>query len=666
MTDGRAERLRVLRVSSGYFSTLRSPLRLGRDFDRDDETGTRRVVLSDTVWRTHFGANPSIVGTTIRLSGEPYEVAGVAPPGFEDPIAPDVAAWIPYALARDTYEENNSLTAIGRLRNGVTLEQAQAELATLTPPMQERWPAAKKSAIVAMPLHEELVASARGAAAPGVRRGGARSARRLRERRQPRARARDRPRARVRRARRAGLGPVAARAPAPGREPRAGVPRRRGRTRPGGRRNSSAAGARSRRAATARTRSASTRRADVRAGGDGGDRGGLRDCPGSPAGRDVAGRSAAPAVASATGTRGLARLRGTLAAAQVALALTLVAGAGVLLASFHRLQQVDLGVRVDRVLTFEVNLPTARYDEARRASFQEELAGRLETIPGVTAAGGISRLPATGSYHPWNTQIRTGPLAGTPIDRSRFAMQQRVVSGDLFAAFGIPVLAGRSFDVATMRARRIGPSSARTSPGSRFPACRLKACSASGSPPADGSSRSSASSATWRSMCMARRRWSSTTRIVSSRATGTGRSRRWSRPSDRRKKLLSAVRDEVARLDPELVVHRPAPMAEVVDRGTSRERFALVLMGAFAVVALALAALGLYGVLAYAVRQRSTEIGIRIALGATAGRDARSCVRQAAAVVGLGIVEAGLLVRWCLDAGSGHSRSGSRRRILES
>ena len=102
------------------------------------------------------------MGATIRLSAEPYEVAGVAPPGFEDPIAPDVAAWIPYALAKDTYEENNSLTAIGRLRDGVSVEQAQAELATLTPSMRERWPAAKKSAIVATPLREELVARARG------------------------------------------------------------------------------------------------------------------------------------------------------------------------------------------------------------------------------------------------------------------------------------------------------------------------------------------------------------------------------------------------------------------------------------------------------------------------------------------------------------------------
>ena len=100
VTGGRAERLRVLRVSSGYFSVLRSRLQLGRGFDRGDERGTRRVVLSDATWRTHFGSDPAIVGTMIRLSGRQAEVAGIASSDFEDPIAPDVAAWIPYASCR--------------------------------------------------------------------------------------------------------------------------------------------------------------------------------------------------------------------------------------------------------------------------------------------------------------------------------------------------------------------------------------------------------------------------------------------------------------------------------------------------------------------------------------------------------------------------------------
>jgi predicted permease len=645
---GRAQRLRVLRVSSGYFGVLRAHPRLGRDFDRSDETGTNRVVLSDATWRALFGGNPSIVGTTIRLSGEPYEVAGVAAPGFEDPVVPETAAWVPYPLASDTYEENYSLTAIGRLRNGVALTQAQAELATLTRPMKERWPAAQ-SAIVATSLHDQMVARARGplslvfaavalvllvACVNVANLALVRATGRVHEFAVRAALGSGRSRLvrqlLVESLVLALLGGVVGLLLA-----RAGI-----------------------QVLQVLGRQALPRLDQVSLNADVLTFALLATVATAvtfgvvPALR-LAGTSPVEALRqqsrSATGTRGLARLRGALAAVQVALALTLLAGAGVLLASFHRLQQVDLGFRVDRVLTFEVNLPSSRYDERRRASVQEELAARLAAIPGVTAAGGTSRLPATGSYHPWNTQIRSGPLAGKPLDRSRFALQQRIVSGDLFAALGIPVLAGRTFD-----ARDHADAPGRAVVSANFARVAFPGV------PLDGVVGQGIAAGREYEIVgvvgdVALDIYGAPTMVVYRAHRQFADNRNWAlmqavATEGSLEELVAAVRSEVSRLDPELVVHRPVPLADVVDRGASRERFALVLMGAFALVALALAALGLYGVLAYAVRQRATEIGIRIALGASASQVRVLVCRQAAAVVGLGIAAglcgALLLGRW--------------------
>ena len=353
----------------------------------------------------------------------------------------------------------------------------------------------------------------------------------------------------------------------------------------------------------------------------------------------------------ATSTRGQGRLRTGLAGTQLALALTLLVGAGVLLASFHRLQRVDSGFRTDGVLTFDLSLPTTRYDAGRRAAFQEELAGRLRTIPGVTAAGGISFLPATGSYHGWNTSILSGPRAGTQVaKRDGFNIQQRVVSGDTFAALEIPVLAGRTFDgrdVAGAPARAVVSASfARTAfPDVPFDAAVGQQISAGGRRleiiGVVGDVTLDVYGAPALVVYHAHRQFAGDRNWALAHVVAT------ELPIER---VLAAVRAEIASLNPDLVVHRAAPMTEVVGRGTRRERFALVLMGSFAGVSVLLAALGLYGVLAYAVRQRTQEIGIRMALGASAAQVRVTVLRQAGIVLGIGLAAgtAGALVlgRW--------------------
>jgi predicted permease len=646
--DGDGQRLRIVMVTSDYFRTLHPERLHGPGFQiedekagarREDRSGARRVVLSNTAWRARFDGDPSLIGTTIRLSAERYEVAGIAPPGFEDPIAGAVDAWVPYDLDGDTLSENNSLAVFGRLRTGVSLEQALSELAVLSESAKRRWPDAKASSIVALPLQPDVAAPSRNLLQLLVIAVGlvllvacvsvanlvlVRASGRVQEFAVRAALGSSRGRL----ARQlmieclvlagfggvTGLGLAALGVNALQTLGRDALPRL------------DSAGFNPAVLLFAAVVTMATALA----------------CGVMPALR-LAGSDPNRALMrqsrSATGTRRQGRLRSGLAAAQLALALALLAGAGVLSVSFHRLTRVDLGFRVDRVLTFDVNLPSVRYDAARRAVLQEDLARRLAAIPGVTVAGGTSRLPATGSFHAWPLYINTGPLAGTRVPQP-LDPQHRTVSGEFFKALSIPVLAGRTFDDrddpgAPMRAV-VSANLARMA----FPGMRLESVVGQriavlgrkntreiigvvGDVMIDVHGGPTAAVYSAHRQYARNRNWA-LTQVVA--ADG---------PPER---VLPLVRAVVAAIDPELVVYRAAAMTDVVGRGASRERFALVLMGTFAGVSLTLAALGLYGVLAYTVRLRAQEFGIRMALGATAAQVRTLVLRQAAFVLGAGLV----------------------------
>ena len=269
----------------------------------------------------------------------------------------------------------------------------------------------------------------------------------------------------------------------------------------------------------------------------------------------------------------------------------------------------------------------ARYSMSRLHRAKKQL-------PGVLAAGGVSKLPGTGSYHEWGTRPVTGPLAAPGTERAALSVQQRVVSGEYFRAVGMKLLQGRLFDERDVVGTPARAVIARIVADAYFPgvnAVGQKIQTADGVHEVIGvvSDVSVNTEGTMipvmyhaHAQFAGDRNWE-LTQVVSTNGDPTA--------------MIPAVRAMLAELDPELVMYKPTPLSQIIGMGIASRVFTLRILTAFALVALSLAALGLFGVLSFTVKLRTQEFGIRMALGASQGAIRNMVLRRGLMVAGVGV-----------------------------
>ncbi len=658
--EGSPERIQGASVSASLFPLLRVQPVWGRTFrPEEDQPGRDNVVLlSRGLWQRRFGSDPSLIGKTLTLSGRVYSVIGILPRDFQLPEQAEI--WKPIAFDAADLSENRRadhfLTVVARLKPGVTLAQARANMEVIARRLQQtnpaQYPPRSGWGIRLTPLLEEMVQDTRpallmlvGAVALLLVIACANVANLL----LARASARQREIA-IRAALGAGRGRLVRQLLTescllgllggalglllalwggdllvklgPENLPRLKDVTIDGRT------------------------LGFTLLISLGANCLFGLAPAWQACGGQRSAQLKEGSRAATA-----SPRG-ARLRGLVVVSQISLSLVLLAGAGLLIKSFVRLLEVDPGFNPNHVVTMRINLPYLKYPEPRQAqAFFRQLLERVETFPGVEHASVVSHLPldSVGWSGTFTVEGQvTDPAKGGP------EADRRPSSTDYFRAMGIPLLRGRFF------ARRdetedapkvaiVDETLAETFWRGQDPlGKRLKLGGVDSSRP-------------WMSVVGVVRHvrhqgleaqsrfqmyWPYPQQLPARTMSLVIRARSGVDP----RSLARAAQNAVLALDKEQPVFAIRTMEEVVARSVAQRRLSMLLVVIFALVAVTLATVGIYGVMSYSIARRTHEIGIRVALGARAPDVLALIARQALALVALGVAAglAGTLVasRW--------------------